>query len=150
MPSEYGILIQDTSNLQTECDTDYYDVINDHDVASEFHKCGFGVGIGFIEFEELDVNGQADIIDMGYIDVGFHPERGSNVLPEEVDLTLRNDNLGDNTFDTVELYSDTGADLWLHYFEDRSNTIEGGTFGNVSDSRLWIRGLPSGTLLKKK
>ena len=67
-------------------------------------------------------------------------------MPEEVDLTLRNDNLGDNTFDTVELYSDTGADLWLHYFEDRSNTIEGGTFGNITDSRLWIRGLPSGTL----
>jgi len=136
----------DSSNLQTECDTDYYDVINDHDADSEFHKCGFGIGIGFIEFDELDVNGQADIIDMGYIDVGFHPERGSNVLPEEVDLTLRNDNLGDNTFDTVELYSDVGADLWLHYFEDRSNTIEGGTFGNISDSRLWIRGIPSGTL----
>ncbi|MGB0329868.1 MAG: hypothetical protein ACPGCU_04530, partial [Candidatus Poseidoniaceae archaeon] len=56
------------------------------------------------------------------------------------------DNLGDNTFDTVELYSDVGADLWLHYFEDRSNTLEGGTFGNITDSRLWIRGIPSGTL----
>ena len=83
---------------------------------------------------------------MGYLDVGFHPEYGSNTLPEEVDLILRNDNLGDNTFDTVEVFGDVGADLWLHYFEDRSNTLEGGTFGNLTDSRLWLRGLPSGSL----
>ena len=76
---------------------------------------------------------------MGYLDVGFHPELGSNQLPEEIDLVLRNDNLGDNTFDTVELYSDVGADLWLHYFEDRSNTLEGSSFGNTTDSRLWMR-----------
>ena len=114
-------------------------------VLSETHKCGYGVGIGFLQFDQVDSQGQAEVIDMGYIDVGFHPEYGSNVLPEEVNLVLRNDNLGDNTFDTVELYSDVGADLWLHYFEDRSNTLEGGTFGNITDSRLWIRGIPSGT-----
>jgi len=136
----------DSENRQTECDESYYDVFNDHSSVSEAHKCGYGVGIGFIEFDQVDQEGQAEIIDMGYLDVGFHPEIGSNVLPEEVDLVLRNDNLGDNTFDTVELYSDVGADLWLHYFEDRSNTLEGGSFGNVTDSRLWIRGIPSGTL----
>ena len=146
----YSIAIRnsnsDSENKQTECDETYYDVFNDHASVSETHKCGYGIGIGFIQFDQVDQQGQADIIDMGYIDVGFHPELGSNVLPEEVDLVLRNDNLGDNTFDTVELYSDVGADLWLHYFEDRSNTLEGGTFGNVTDSRLWIRGIPSGTL----
>jgi len=146
----YSIAIRnsnaDSENKQTECDETYYDVFNDHASVSETHKCGYGIGIGFIQFDQVDQQGQANIIDMGYIDVGFHPEVGSNVLPEEVDLVLRNDNLGDNTFDTVELYSDVGADLWLHYFEDRSNTLEGGTFGNVTDSRLWIRGIPSGTL----
>jgi len=146
----YSISIRNTnsdaSNKQTECDETYYDVFNDHSSVSETHKCGYGVGIGFLQFDQVDSQGQAEIIDMGYIDVGFHPEYGSNILPEEVDLVLRNDNLGDNTFDTVELYSDVGADLWLHYFEDRSNTIEGGTFGNITDSRLWIRGIPSGTL----
>ncbi|MEC8589814.1 MAG: hypothetical protein VXY35_06645, partial [Candidatus Thermoplasmatota archaeon] len=146
----YSISIRNTnsdgSNKQTECDETYYDVFNDHSSVSETHKCGYGVGIGFLQFDQVDSQGQAEIIDMGYIDVGFHPEYGSNVLPEEVDLVLRNDNLGDNTFDTVELYSDVGADLWLHYFEDRSNTLEGGTFGNITDSRLWIRGIPSGTL----
>ena len=60
---------------------------------------------------------------------------------------MRNDNLGANTFDTVEIFSDFGADLYLHYFEDRSNTTEGDSpFGNTTDSRTWIRGLPSGTL----
>lgn len=136
----------DSENRQTECDETHYDVFNDHSSKSEIHKCGYGVGIGFIEFDQVDQQGQAEIIDMGYLDVGFHPEYGSNLIPEEIDLVLRNDNLGDNTFDTVELYSDVGADLWLHYFEDRSNTIEGGTFGNITDSRLWIRGIPSGTL----
>ncbi|MEC8107399.1 MAG: hypothetical protein VX115_06635, partial [Candidatus Thermoplasmatota archaeon] len=146
----YSISIRNTnsdgSNKQTECDETYYDVFNDHSSVSETHKCGYGVGIGFLQFDQVDSQGQAEIIYMGYIEVGFHPEYGSNVLPEEVDLVLRNDNLGDNTFDTVELYSDVGADLWLHYFEDRSFTLEGGTFGNITDSRLWIRGIPSGTL----
>ena len=146
----YSISVRNSNsnadNKQTECDETYYDVFNDHGSVSESHKCGFGIGIGFIQFDQVDQDGQAEIIDMGYIDVGFHPEYGSNLIPEEVDLVLRNDNLGDNTFDTVELYTDVGADLWLHYFEDRSNTIEGGTFGNTTDSKLWIRGLPSGTL----
>ncbi|MGB2175012.1 MAG: hypothetical protein ACPH13_00985 [Candidatus Poseidoniaceae archaeon] len=146
----YSISIRNTNsdseNKQTECDESYYDVFNDHSSVSENHKCGYGIGIGFIQFDQVDQQGQAEIIDMGYLDVGFHPEYGSNVLPEEVDLVLRNDNLGDNTFDTVELYSDVGADLWLHYFEDRSNTLEGNSFGNTTDSRLWIRGIPSGTL----
>ena len=146
----YSISIRNTNsdseNKQTECDESYYDVFNDHSSVSENHKCGYGIGIGFIQFDQVDQQGQAEIIDMGYLDVGFHPEYGSNVLPEEVDLVLRNDNLGDNTFDTVELYSDVGADLWLHYFEDRSNTLEGSSFGNTTDSRLWIRGIPSGTL----
>ena len=146
----YSISIRNSNsnseNKQTECDETYYDVFNDHSSLSETHKCGYGIGIGFIQFDAIDQDGAAEIIDMGYIDVGFHPEYGSNLLPEEIDLVLRNDNLGDNTFDTVELYSDVGADLWLHYFEDRSNTIEGGTFGNTTDSKLWIRGIPSGTL----
>ena len=62
-------------------------------------------------------------------------------------MTLRNDNLGENTFDTIEIFSDVGTDTYIHYFEDRSNVPEGESpFGNITDSRLWIRGLPSGTL----
>ncbi len=65
----------------------------------------------------------------------------------EVDLTLRNDNYGQNSFDTVELFSDVDIDVYLHYFEDRSNVPEGDSpFGNITDSRIWIRGLPSDSL----
>ena len=87
------------------------------------------------------------MLETAYIDVGFHPEEGETRIPEEIDITLRNDNLGQNTFDTVEIFSDVGVDLYLHYFEDRSNIPEGDNpFGNITDSRSWIRGLPSGTM----
>ena len=53
-----------------------------------------------------------------------------------IDLTLRNDNFGDNTFDTVEVFSDRDADVYVHYFEDRSKMPEGDdAFGNISDAR---------------
>ena len=47
-----------------------------------------------------------DILEYAYLDVGFHPEDGSTIIPSEVDLTLRNDNFGDNSFDTIEIYPD--------------------------------------------
>jgi len=139
----------DSSNRQSDCDdgSDYYDPLLDHDAESHEHKCGFGLGVGFIRFEGDNGGATSKVLETAYIDVGFHPEVGDTRLPKEVDFTLRNDNLGQNTFDTVEIYSDYGADMFLHYFEDRSNTSEGDSpFGNTTDSRSWIRGLPSGTL----
>lgn len=135
-------------NRQTDCeDGSYFDPIADHLAKSDDHKCGLGVGVGFIRFDGYGGGTTAPILEVAYIDVGFHPEEGETRLPEEIDITLRNDNLGQNTFDTVEIYSDVGADLYLHYFEDRSNTTEGDQpFGNITDSRSWIRGLPSGTM----
>ena len=139
----------DSSNRQSDCNdgSGYYDPILDHDAESDEHKCGFGLGVGFIRFEGDNGGTSAKVLELAYIDAGFHPEVGDTRLPNEVDITLRNDNLGKNTFDTVEIYSDYGADMYLHYFEDRSNTTEGDSpFGNTTDSRTWIRGLPSGTL----
>jgi len=139
----------DSSNRQSNCDdgSNYYDPILDHDAESDEHKCGFGLGVGFIRFEGDNGGTTVKVLETAYIDAGFHPEVGDTRLPNEVDITLRNDNLGQNTFDTVEIYSDYGADMYLHYFEDRSNTSEGESlFGNITDSRTWIRGLPSGTL----
>ncbi|MEJ6563413.1 MAG: hypothetical protein QNL85_06890 [Euryarchaeota archaeon] len=135
-------------NRQTDCeDESYFDPIADHLAKSDDHKCGLGLGVGFIRFDGYGGGTTAPILEVAYIDVGFHPEEGETRLPEEIDITLRNDNLGQNTFDTVEIYSDVGADLYLHYFEDRSNTTEGDQpFGNITDSRSWIRGLPSGTM----
>ena len=138
----------DSSDLQTDCeDDDYFDPINDHLAESRMHKCGFSVGIGYVHFGQQTEGQAVPILELAYIDAGFHPEQGSTLLPGEVDLTLRNDNLGKNSFDTVEVYSDTGIDLYVHYYEDRSEVPEGDLpFGNITDSRVWIRGLPSGSL----
>lgn len=138
----------DSSDRQTDCeDDDYFDPINDHMAESRMHKCGFSVGIGYVHFGQSNSGESVPVLELAYIDAGFHPEQGSTLLPGEVDLTLRNDNLGKNSFDTVEVYSDTGIDLYVHYYEDRSEVPEGDLpFGNITDSRVWIRGLPSGTL----
>jgi hypothetical protein len=139
----------DSSDRQSDCDdgTGYYDPLIDHKTESHLHKCGFGLGVGFIRFDGYGGGTTAPILETAYIDVGFHPEEGDTRIPNEVDITLRNDNLGANTFDTVEIFSDYGSDMYFHYFEDRSNTTEGDSpFGNTTDSRTWIRGLPSGPL----
>ena len=138
----------DSSDLQTDCeDDDYFDPINDHMAESRMHKCGFSVGIGYVHFGQQTPGGSVPVLELAYIDAGFHPEQGSTLLPGEVDLTLRNDNFGKNSFDTVEVYSDTSIDLFVHYYEDRSEIPEGDLpFGNITDSRVWIRGLPSGSL----
>ncbi len=138
----------DSSNLQTDCqDDDYFDPINDHLAESRMHKCGFGIGIGYVHFGQQNQGQAVPVLELAYVDAGFHPEIGSTLIPSEVDLTLRNDNYGKNSFDTVEIYSDIGADVFVHYYEDRSEVPEGDLpFGNITDSRAWIRGLPSGTL----
>ena len=138
----------DSSNLQTDCqDSGYFDPINDHLAESRMHKCGFGVGIGYVHFGQHNQGQAVPILELAYVEAGFHPKLGSTLLPSEVDLTLRNDNYGKNSFDTIEIYSDIGADVFVHYYEDRSEVPEGDLpFGNITDSRAWIRGLPSGTL----
>lgn len=136
------------STDQTDCaETLNYDPITDHAADSREHKCGIGIGIGYVHFGEVQPDQSIPILEVAYLDVGFHPEEGDTVIPSEVDLTLRNDNYGENTFDTVEVYTDVGTDVYIHYFEDRSNVPEGDSpFGNITDSRLWIRGMPSGTM----
>jgi hypothetical protein len=136
------------SNKQTNCeDPEYFDPIADNIAESIVHKCGFGIGVGFIRFDGDGGGSSAPILEMSYLDAGFHPELGETTLPEQVDITIRNDNIGENSFDTVEIYSDNGADVYLHYFEDRSNVSEGeSTFGNTTDARVWIHGLPSGSM----
>ena len=149
----YAITIQNPDapggSLQTECsDEDWYDPENQPRVNSHEDRCSFGVGVGFVHFDVASNDGSVpDVLELAYIDTGFHPEDTGRRLPSEIDLTLRNDNFGDNTFDTVEVFSDRDADVYVHYFEDRSKMPEGdAAFGNISDARIWIRGLPSGSL----
>ena len=148
----YAILIsnpnRNSANEQTDCeDSSWYDPIADHGAESREHKCGYSVGIGYVHFKEPDLDGVRDLDELGYIDVGLHPVAGDTLIPEEVDLVIRNDNAGENSFDNIEIFSDTDADLYFHYFEDRSAHIEeGGQFGNITDSRGWVRDMPKGTL----
>ena len=139
---------ENSANEQTDCeDSSYYDPIADHYSESRDHKCGYSVGIGFVHFDPPDESGDRALDELGYIDVGLHPIFGSTQIPQEVDLVIRNDNAGENSFDNIEIFSDTDADLWFHYFEDRSQHIEeGGQLGNITDSRGWVRDLPKGTL----
>ena len=148
----YAILVsnpnRNSANEQTDCsDSSWYDPVEDHDAESRDHKCGYSIGIGYVHFDQPDIDGDRALTELGYIDVGLHPIEGSTLIPEEVDLVIRNDNAGENSFDNIEIFSDTDADLWFHYFEDRSAHIEaGGRFGNITDSRGWVRDLPKGTL----
>ena len=139
---------RNAANKQTDCqDSSWYDPILDHDEESRNHKCGYSIGIGYVHYDQPDLDGNRALDEIGYIDVGLHPVFGETLIPEEVDLVIRNDNAGENSFDNVEIYSDKDADLWFHYFEDRSNHIEeGGLLGNITDSRGWVRDLPKGTL----
>ena len=136
------------TSRQTDCEDDsHYDKILDHGAVSRQHKCSLGIGVGYIHFDEVQDPSNVDVLELAYLDVGFHPEYDRTFLPSEVDITLRNDNIGKNSFDTVEIFSDTGIDVYLHYYEDRSEVPEGDSpYGNVTDSRAWIRGLPSGTM----
>lgn len=148
----YSITIRNPNapetSRQTDCeDETHYDAIEDHGALSRDHKCTLGIGVGYIHFDEVQDPTNVEVLELAYLDVGFHPEYDRTFLPKEVDITLRNDNLGKNSFDTVEIFSDTGIDVYLHYYEDRSEVPEGDLpYGNITDSRAWIRGLPSGTM----
>ena len=148
----YAILVsnpnRNSANEQTDCeDSSWYDPVADHSAESREHKCGYSVGIGYVHFKEPDLDGYRPLDEIGYIDVGLHPVEGETKIPEELDLVIRNDNAGENSFDNIEIFSDTDADLYFHYFEDRSTHVEeGGQFGNITDSRGWVRDMPKGTL----
>ena len=138
----------DGSNQQSDCsDTSWYNPATNHSAESRSHRCGFGIGLGYVHFDTPDSQGNIPVLEMGYVDIGVHPVEGSTRLPNELDLTLRNDNIGQNSYDTVELFTDEDADIAIHYYEDRSNVAEGSSpWGNITDSRAWIRGLPSGSM----
>ena len=144
---------RDSSDTQSRCEdaSGYYDPDIHHLAESRSHRCAFGIGIGYVHFAPVDEQtNEREVYEMGYLDIGFHPVAGQNQLPNEIDFILRSDGgsgVGENSYDTVEIFSDKNIDLWFHYFEDRSNFIVGGQkHGNLTDSRGWIRGLPSGTL----
>ena len=88
---------------------------------------------------------------MAYVDASFHPAKGTNELASVYNLTIRNDDYTldttptDGSWDSIEYYANQKADLYLHYHEDRSGltrTDGSGEFGNTTEARGWLRGLP--------
>lgn len=153
----YSIFIRNpdlnSDNRQTDCDdgTSHYVPSVHHKQESREHRCYFGAGVGYVHFSPADPQtNERNVLELGYMDVGIHPIEGSYRLPNELDVVLRNDGnqiSGENSYDTVELFSNREADVWFHYFEDRSNyAVSENRVGNITDSSGWIRGMPAGTL----
>ncbi|MCS5538192.1 MAG: hypothetical protein NZ770_08800, partial [Candidatus Poseidoniaceae archaeon] len=102
-----------------------------------------------MHYDSKGSDGEREVLEVAYLDAAVHPIADSNRLPEEVDIILRNDNLAANSLDTLEYYGDRNTDLFLHYFEDRSNYSEPDStepYGNTTDAEVWLRGLPSGSM----
>ena len=132
---------------QTDCDDGWYDPGGGYLDPPRQHRCGLGAGLGYIHFDEPNVDGGRDVLEVAYIDVSFNPVEGSVLLVEEAEINLRNDNLGEDSLDTIEYFSERRSDLYIHYFEDRSNYPEAdSTWGNITDAELRIKGLPSGSM----
>ena len=136
------------TDVQTDCaDESYYDPVADNGLLVTTINADSVSALATSRFDGDGGGSSAPVLEMSYLDAGFHPEMGDTKLPEEVDITIRNDNLGENSFDSVEIYSDKGSDVYLHYYEDRANVQDGESeFGNVTDARAWIHGLPSGSM----
>jgi hypothetical protein len=140
---------------QPDC-PDWYDPATQHDLPTSQHPCTVGVGFGYIHYGVPQNAGDRPVEEIAYIDLGIHPVEGAVILPQVIDLVLRNDNVlttsfgvtGEGGLDTVEYYADQRADLHLHFHENRANQSEvpGEPFGNITDSLGWLRGMPSGTL----
>ncbi len=147
----YTVLISNPNEpgdtRQTECDDGWYDPDTGYSAPPRQHRCRLGVGVGYIHYDVPNSEGGREVLEVAYIDASFHPIADSVLLPSEAEITLRNDNLGEDSLDTIEYYADRRADAFIHYYEDRSNFPEGDAeYGNVTDARLHLKGLPSGSM----
>ena len=146
--------VQIDNGGQTQCPTRYDPV--DHMNGSLSHDCRIAVGFGYGHFSPLNNDGNREMWELSYIEVALHPIAGSQRLPAIADLTIRTDSvlptgsgaLGEDGLTTIEYYADERSDIWLHFYEDRSNYSEGAgePFGNTTESLGWLRGMPEGTM----
>ena len=102
--------------------------------------------IGYVHFDKPDSQGNIPVLEMDYVDIGIHPVAGSTKLPNELDLTLRNDNVGQNSM-TQSSSLQTRMLILLSIITRTAQMFRGPSpWGNITDSRGWIRGLPSGSM----
>ncbi len=148
------ISIQIDNDGQTQCPSHYQPNIG-HLNTSWQHDCRIGVGFGYGHFSPEE-NGEREIWELSYLELGVHPISTSYDLPSIVDLTIRTDNVlptgsgtvGEDGLTSIEYYADERADLWLHFHENRSSYRESASepYGNVTETLVWLRGMPSGTM----
>ncbi|MED5486075.1 MAG: hypothetical protein VYB40_00015 [Candidatus Thermoplasmatota archaeon] len=148
------ISIQIDNGGQTDCPS-HYEPNAHHFNQSWQHDCRVGIGFGYAHFAPEENNAR-ELWELEYLEVGVHPESTEYSLPSIVDLTIRTDNvlptgsgnIGEDGLTTIEYYADERADLWLHFYENKSNYRESASepYGNVSETLVWLRGMPSGTL----
>ncbi len=153
----YAIHIDNSE--QTDCPS-HYDPETEYDLPSHLHPCTVAVGFGYLHFQPSTPSGDRPIEEIAYIDLAIHPVEDAIVLPEVIDLVLRNDKLlttgmgldGEGGLDTIEYYADERCDLHLHFHEDRSNQTASPSdpYGNTTDSLGWLRGMPSGSLSQQE
>ena len=148
------VSIQIDNGGQTNCPSHY--VPNPHHLNESWeHDCRVGVGFGYAHLSPED-SGERDLWELSYLEVGVHPNSTEYRLPSIVDLTIRTDSVlpsgsgtvGEDGLTTIEYYADRRADLWLHFHENKSAYKESASdpYGNTSDTLLWLRGMPSGSL----
>jgi len=119
--------------------------------------CGVSVGLGYAHFSPPGSDQVRDLWELAYIDLDIHPNKDSMVIPGDLEVIIRTDSTlpaaggieGDRSLTTVEYFADRRADLHIRFYEDRSNTPpedNGGSSGNITDGRGWLRGMPEGSM----
>ena len=149
------ISIQIDNDGQTQCPP-HYQPNAYHLNASWTHDCRIGIGFGYGHFAPADSNNNRELWELSYLEVGVHPNSTAYRLPAIVDLTIRTDNvlptgsgtIGEDGLTSIEYYADERADLWLHFHENKSSFRDSSSepYGNVSETLVWLRGMPSGTM----
>ena len=120
-------------------------------------SCGFSAGFGYIHYSPPKDNSDRDMWELAYIEARFHPHGESKRLPSSAELIVRTDSVlpssggltGEKSLTTLEYWADRRSDLHIHFHEDRSDLPESesdGSFGNITDSLGWFRGMPAGSL----
>ncbi|MEE3315952.1 MAG: hypothetical protein VX184_03825 [Candidatus Thermoplasmatota archaeon] len=121
-------------------------------------NCGVSAGFGYLHFSPPDNNDNRDLWELAYIELSFHPNQQAVVIPEEIEVVIRTDSVlpensivdGERGLTTIEYWANERADLHIHFHENRSELppeeSSEDSFGNVTDSLGWLRGMPEGSL----
>ena len=120
-------------------------------------SCGVSAGFGYIHYSPPKDNSDRDMWELAYIEARFHPHGESKRLPRSAELIVRTDSVlptsggltGEKSLTTLEYWADRRSDLHIHFHEDRSELPESesdGSYGNITDSLGWLRGMPAGSL----